>query len=53
MRRRPRVQPREVRVKMKSNMRAILMKKMTGIQLLAIGDMVGGLESLGIGKIIT
>ena len=38
---------------MKSIMGAILMKKMTRIQLLAIGDMVGGLESLGIRKIIT
>ena len=38
---------------MKSIVGAVLMKKMIGIQLLAIGDMVGGLEKLGIGKIIT
>ncbi|RVW27431.1 hypothetical protein CK203_095406 [Vitis vinifera] len=48
-----RVQPREVRVEDEEYYGAILMKKMTRIQLLAIGDMVGGLESLGIRKIIT
>ena len=34
-------------------MGTILMKKMIRIQLLAIGDMVGSLEKLGIRKIIT
>ncbi|KAL6323025.1 hypothetical protein AAG906_023643 [Vitis piasezkii] len=38
---------------MMSIMEAALMKKMIEIQLLVIGDMVGGLERLRIGKIIT
>ena len=38
---------------MKSIKVAVLMKKMIGIQLLAIGDMVSGLKRLGIENIIT
>ena len=38
---------------MKSIRRMVLVKKMTRIQLLATGDMVGGLQRLGIKKIIT
>ena len=40
-------------LKMKSIITSVLMKKTIEIQLLAIEDMVGSLEKLGIGKIIT
>ncbi|KAL6347352.1 hypothetical protein AAG906_016829 [Vitis piasezkii] len=45
VRKRQRVQPREVRVEDEEYYGAVLMKKMIGIQLLAIGDMMGGLEA--------
>ena len=53
VRRRERVQPREVRVEDEDLYRAGLRTKMIGILLLVIGGMEGSLEKLGIGKITT